>query len=98
MNKTELITEISENIDMSKRDIERILAATLDAITNAMLRGDPVQLFGFGTFEVKNRAPRTGRNPQNGETIRIEASRSPVFRPSAALKQVIKDVNDKTAV
>ena len=91
MNKTELIAEISQNTNINKRDVECILAATLDAITDAMLRGDSVQLFGFGTFEAKDRAPRTGRNPKSGESVQIAAKRSPVFRPSAALKEIIKN-------
>ena len=90
MNKTELIAEISESVNMNKRAVECVLAATLESITNAMLRGDTVQLFGFGTFEVKDRAPRTGRNPKSGNTVHIAASRSPVFRPAAALKQAVK--------
>lgn len=94
MNKTELITEISENVKMNKRDVECVLAATLESITNAMLRGDSVQLFGFGTFEVKDRAARTGRNPKSGETVRIDASRVPVFRPSPSFKQAVKDTQE----
>lgn len=90
MNKTELIAEISENVKMNKRDVECVLAATLDSITNAMLRGDSVQLFGFGTFEVKDRAARTGRNPKSGDTVHIAASRCPVFRPAPALRQIVK--------
>ena len=91
MNKTELISEISENVKMSKRDVECVLAATLESITKAIVRGDAVQLFGFGTFEAKHRAPRTGRNPKSGESIRIDAFRAPVFRAAPALKQAVKD-------
>ena len=89
MNKTELIAEISENVNMSKRDIEYILAATLDSITNAMMRGDSVQLFGFGTFEVRERAERKALNPRTKEPITVPATKTPAFKAGKALKDVI---------
>jgi len=90
MNKTELISEISEKVEMSKKDTERVLAATLETIASALMRGDNVQLVGFGTFEVKDRAARTGRNPQTGDAIQIAASKIPSFKPSKALKDLLK--------
>ena len=90
MNKTELIASIAEKTDLSKRDSERVLAATLDAITEALQKGESVQLIGFGTFEVRERSARTGRNPQTGQEIQIAAAKTPAFKPGKALKDAVK--------
>ena len=89
MNKAELITKIAENSGLSKKDSEKALSATIDAVTEALSDGDKVQLVGFGIFEVKERAARTGRNPKTRETIHIPASRSPQFKAGKALKDAV---------
>ena len=89
MNKTELITKVAEMTGTSKKDTEKAVCATLDAITNALVNGDKVQLVGFGTFEVKERAARTGRNPRTRESIEIPASQLPVFKAGKALKDAV---------
>ncbi len=86
MNKTELITAAAESAGLTKKDTERVLSAAFDAITAALVKGEKVQLSGFGTFETKHRDARTGRNPHTRETIEIPATRVPVFKPSKALK------------
>ena len=89
MNKTELITAIAENSGLSKKDSEKALNATFDAITKALKEGDKVQVIGFGSFEVKNRAARMGRNPKTRETMEIPASKCPVFKAGKALKDEV---------
>ena len=89
MNKQELISAVSARCGMSKKDTDAMLTATLDAITNALKEGDRVQLMGFGTFEVKHRAARTGRNPRTLESIEIPASKLPVFKAGKALKDTV---------
>lgn len=89
MNKTELIAKISENAGLSKKDSEKALSATLDAITSALTEGDKVQLVGFGIFEVKTRAERTGRNPKTNESIIIPESKLPQFKAGKALKEAV---------
>ncbi|MEG2377732.1 MAG: HU family DNA-binding protein [Clostridia bacterium] len=89
MNKTELINAIAENAGFSKKDSEKFLNSTIDVITEALHSGDKVQLVGFGAFDVKNRAARTGRNPKTKEAITIPASKSPVFKAGKALKDAI---------
>ena len=86
MNKTELIAIAAENAGMTKKDTERVLNACIDAITLSLIKGDKVQLSGFGTFEIKEREARVGRNPHTKEAIDIPATRVPVFKPSKALK------------
>ena len=86
MNKTELIAIAAENAGMTKKDTERVLNAALDAITLALVRGEKVQLSGFGTFEAKEREARVGRNPHTKEAIDIPATRVPTFKASKALK------------
>ena len=86
MNKVELIAQIAEKSGLSKKDAEKALAAVIDTITEAVSNGDKVQLVGFGSFEVKQREARVGRNPKTKEAIEIPASRAPVFKPSKALK------------
>ena len=89
MNKTELIAIAAENSGMTKKDTERVLNAAIDAITAALVKGDKVQLSGFGIFETKNREARIGRNPHTKETIEIPATRVPAFKASKALKDII---------
>tara|TARA_A100001037_G_C14986867_1_gene560667 strand:+ start:374 stop:646 length:273 start_codon:yes stop_codon:yes gene_type:complete len=89
VNKTELIDQIAGSADISKAAAGRALDATIDAITNSLKKSDPVALVGFGTFSVRNRAARAGRNPQTGETIQISAARVPAFKPGKALKDAL---------
>lgn len=89
MNKTELIAIAAENSGMTKKDTERVLNAAIDAITAALVKGDKVQLSGFGIFETKNREARIGRNPHTKEAIEIPATRVPAFKASKALKDII---------
>ena len=90
MNKTELINAVAETSGLTKKDSETALNAILDAIQNAMKNGDKVQLVGFGSFEVKERAARTGKNPATGATIEIPASKAPVFKAGQAFKDAIR--------
>ena len=89
MNKTELIDQIAEASDISKASASRALDATLDAITESLKQADPVSLVGFGTFTVRDRAARQGRNPQTGATIQIAAAKVPAFKPGKALKDAL---------
>ncbi len=89
MNKTELIDRIAESADLSKASAGRALDAAIDAITDSLKAADPVALVGFGTFTVRDRAARTGRNPQTGAPIQIAAARVPAFKPGKALKQAV---------
>ncbi len=89
MNKTELVATIAEKAEISKKDAERALNAFTDTVSDALREGDKIQLVGFGTFEVSERAERTGRNPQSGETMVIPASKIPKFKAGKALKDAI---------
>ena len=89
MNKTELINAIAANSGLSKKDCEKALTATTDAITKALVAGDRVQLVGFGIFDVKDRAARIGRNPKTKEAINIPATRTPQFKAGKALKDAV---------
>ena len=89
MNKTELIAITAEHSGMTKKDTERVLNAAIDAVTAALVKGDKVQVSGFGIFETKNREARVGRNPHTKEAIEIPATRVPAFKASKALKDVI---------
>lgn len=89
MNKTELVAAVAAKAELSKKDAEAAVAATFDAITEALAEGDKIALVGFGTFEVRERAARTGINPQTKQTIKIAASKSPVFKAGKALKDSI---------
>ena len=89
MNKAELINAVAEKADVSKKDAEAVISATLETITAALKEGDKVQLVGFGSFEVKKRAARMGRNPKTKESIEIPASVVPVFKAGKALKDVV---------
>jgi len=89
VNKSELVDRIAETADLSKADATRALDATLEAITAALKNGEQVSLVGFGTFAVKERAARTGRNPQTGKEISIAASKAPAFKPGKGLKDAL---------
>ncbi|MCM1545103.1 MAG: HU family DNA-binding protein [Ruminococcus sp.] len=90
MNKTELINAVAEKAELSKKDAEKAVAAVFSAVEDALVAGDKVQLIGFGTFEVKERAARTGHNPQTGEKIEIAAAKIPSFKAGSALKNAVK--------
>ena len=89
MNKAELINSVAATAEVSKKEAEAVITATLDAITAALKEGDKVQLVGFGSFEVKKRAARIGRNPKTKESIEIPASVVPVFKAGKALKDAV---------
>ena len=89
MNKTELIAQIAQKCGTSKKDAEKAVNATFDAITEALCSGDKVQLVGFGGFETKTREARMGRNPKTKESIEIPATTVPVFKAGKALKDKI---------
>jgi len=89
VNKSDLIDAIAESTDLSKAAAARALDATIQAVTTAMANGEEVSLVGFGTFVVKDRPARSGRNPQTGATIQIAAAKVPGFRPGKALKDAV---------
>jgi len=89
MNKTELIAAVADKADLSKKDAEAAITALVEAITEALVQQEKVQLVGFGSFEVKARAERVGRNPKTKETIQIPASKAPVFKAGKALKDAV---------
>lgn len=89
MNKSELIDAVAEGADISKAAAGRAIDAMVDAVTGALKGGDQVNLIGFGTFLVRDRAARTGRNPRTGETINIAASKAPSFKAGKALKDAV---------
>ena len=89
MNKTELIAVAAENSGMTKKDAERVLNAAIDAITLSLSKGEKVQLSGCGTFEIKEREARVGRNPHTRESMEIPATRVPSFKASKALKDIV---------
>ncbi len=89
MNKAELIDVVADNADLSKAAAGRALDCVIAAITKALKKGDTVTLVGFGTFSVRKRSARVGRNPRTGEAIKIKASKAPGFKPGKALKDAI---------
>ena len=89
MNKTELVAAVAEQADISKKDAKKVLKAFVDVVTEEMKKGEKVQLVGFGTFEVSERAAREGRNPQTGKTMKIAACKAPKFKAGKALKDAI---------
>lgn len=89
MNKSQLIDKIAENADISKASAGRALDAFVEAVTESLKADDQVALVGFGTFTVRERAARSGRNPQTGETIEIAAAKVPAFKPGKALKDAV---------
>ncbi|MGA5716787.1 HU family DNA-binding protein [Bacillus bombysepticus] len=90
MNKTELIKIVAEKAELTQKDAATATQAVLDAITNALANEEKVQLIGFGTFEVRERSARTGRNPQTGEEMQIAASKTPAFKAGKELKEAVK--------
>ena len=89
MNKTELIAAVAESAGLTKKDTERVVNAAIDAITASLIKGEKVQISGFGTFETKEREARVGRNPHTKEEIHIPATRVPSFKASKALKDTV---------
>ncbi|MBP3459157.1 MAG: HU family DNA-binding protein [Lachnospiraceae bacterium] len=89
MNKTELVAAIADQAEISKKDAEKALKAFTDVVGEQLKKGDKIQLVGFGTFEVSERAAREGRNPQTGETMKIAASKAPKFKAGKALKDLV---------
>ena len=89
MNKTELVAAISEKTELTKKDSEKALKALIDVVAEELKKGEKVQLVGFGTFEVSERAARTGKNPQTGAEIKIAACKAPKFKAGKALKDVV---------
>ncbi len=89
MNKTEFIAAVAAQAELSKKDAEKAVNAALAVTTDALAKGDKVQLVGFGTFEVRERSAREGKNPRTGEVIKIEASKVPAFKAGKALKDVV---------
>ena len=91
MNKTELVAAMAEQTNLSKKDAEAALKAFIDVVSEELKKGEKVQLVGFGTFEVSERAAREGRNPQTGETMEIKASKTPKFKAGKALKDIVNE-------
>ena len=89
MNKTELVAAVAEQADISKKDAEKVLKAFTDVVADELKKGGKIQLVGFGTFEVSERAAREGRNPQTGKTMKIEACKAPKFKAGKALKDAV---------
>ena len=89
MNKTELVAAMAEQAGVSKKDAEKTLKAFTDVVADELKKGGKVQLVGFGTFEVSERAAREGRNPQTGKAMKIKASKSPKFKGGKALKDML---------
>lgn len=89
MNKTELVSAIAEKTQLTKKDSELALKAFVDVVSEQLKKGEKIQLVGFGTFEVSERAARTGKNPQTGKAISIPASKSPKFKAGKALKETV---------
>ncbi|MDZ4132306.1 MAG: HU family DNA-binding protein [Dethiobacteria bacterium] len=90
MNKPELVEAVAEKAGITKKDSEKAVAAVLEGIADTLAKGEKVQLVGFGTFEVRHRNAREGRNPSTGEAIKIAAQNVPAFKPGKALKDLIK--------
>ena len=89
MNKSDLIDAVAGDADVSKAEAARVVDAVIDSITRALKKGDTVTLEGIGTFQVRERAARSGRNPKTGETIKIDASKNPAFKAGKALKDAV---------
>ncbi|KJS85674.1 MAG: DNA-binding protein [Peptococcaceae bacterium BICA1-8] len=90
MNKTELISSVAEKSELTKKDAEKAVNALFASVEEALARGEKVQLVGFGTFEVRDRKARTGRNPQTGEEIQIPAAKVPAFKAGKSLKDAVE--------
>ena len=89
MNKTELIAAVAEKAELSKKDAEKAVKAFTDVVSEELVNGGKIQLVGFGTFEVSERAAREGRNPKSGEVMNIPASKTPKFKAGKALKDMV---------
>ena len=89
MNKTELIAAVAEKTGLTKKDAERVINATFESVTASLVKGDKVQISGFGIFEVKAREARVGRNPRTKESIQIPATKLPAFKASKTLKDTV---------
>ncbi|ERL04627.1 HU family DNA-binding protein [Mitsuokella sp. oral taxon 131] len=94
MNRTELVQNVAEKSNLTKKDAEKAIHAFMECVQQALVEGDKVQLIGFGTFETKNRAARKGRNPRTNEPIEIAAARCPVFKAGKALKDAVNPERD----
>ncbi|NLP37348.1 MAG: HU family DNA-binding protein [Firmicutes bacterium] len=90
MNKSELISVVAEKTGMTKKDTEKVVNSVFEGISESLAKGDKVQIIGFGTFEVRERKAREGRNPATGEPITIPAAKVPVFKAGKALKESVK--------
>ncbi|MFZ0443522.1 MAG: HU family DNA-binding protein [Bacillus sp. (in: firmicutes)] len=90
MNKTELVKAVAERAELTQKDAAKVLDALFDTITQTLAKEEKIQLIGFGTFEVRDRAARKGRNPQTGEEIDIAASKVPAFKAGKELKEAVK--------
>lgn len=95
MNRSELITSIADKAGLTKKDSEKALTAFIESVEEQLQKGDKVQLVGFGTFEVAERAARTGKNPQTGKEIKIPASKSPKFKAGKAFKDLVNTAKKK---
>ena len=91
MNKTELVAAIAEKTQLTKKDSEMALKAFIDVVSEELKKGEKIQLVGFGTFEVSDRAARIGKNPQTGNAIDIPASKAPKFKAGKALKETVNN-------
>ena len=91
MNKTELVSALVEDTNLAKKDVEKVLNSFIDVVIRELKSGEKIQLIGFGTFEVTERAARTGMNPQTKEPIEIPASKAPRFKPGKALKDAVNE-------
>ena len=91
MTKAEMIVAVAEKAGMTKKDAEKAVSAVLETVTETLKKGDKISLTGFGSFEVKNRAARTGRNPRTKEVVEIPASKVPVFKAGKALKDAVAE-------
>jgi DNA-binding protein HU-beta len=91
VNKTQLIEAVAEKAELTKKDATKAVDAVFEVIQNSLANGDKVQLIGFGNFEVRERAARTGRNPQTGEVIEIPPSKVPAFKPGKQLKETVNN-------
>lgn len=95
MNKTELVAAMADKTELSKKDAEAALKAFTDVVAEELKKGEKIQLVGFGTFEVSERAARTGKNPQTGKAIKIPASKAPKFKAGKALKDTVNSTKKK---
>ena len=90
MNKSELVSAVAGKVSLTKRDTEKVVSAVFESVKEAMSEGEKVQIIGFGTFDVRERKAREGRNPSTGEPIQISAAKVPTFKPGKALKDAVR--------